>query len=97
MAVGGEPRARAWAAAVAAARRRAGIALPDALAQRLGQLRHLVSQWAVAEVAPGRLLPWVPVGFGFGIVLYFAADREPAMWAAVPVAAAGIAVAFIAR
>ena len=69
MAVGGEPRARAWAAAVAAARRRAGVALPDALAQRLGQLRQLVSQWALAEVAPGRLLPWVPVAFDFGVVL----------------------------
>jgi competence protein ComEC len=39
----------------------------------------------------------VPVAFGFGVVLYFTADREPAVWAALPVAVAGIAVAFIAR
>ena len=46
------------------------------------RFRQLIAQWAVAEVAPGRLLPWLPVVFGFGIVLYFTADREPAWWAA---------------
>jgi competence protein ComEC len=99
MALGGEgrPRARAWAAAVGEARRRAGVAVPDALAQRAGQIGRLVSQWAAAEVAPGRLLPWLPVAFGFGVVLYFTADREPAWWAAVPFAVAGISVAFVAR
>jgi competence protein ComEC len=56
-----------------------------------------VSQWAIAEVAPGRLLPWLPVAFGFGIVLYFTADREPAWWAAASAAFAGSAVAFLAR
>jgi competence protein ComEC len=45
-------------------------------------LGHLLSQWALAEVAPGRLVPWLPVAFGFGIVGYFTADREPAWWAA---------------
>ncbi len=47
-----------------------------------GRARQLLAQWAIAEVAPGRLLPWLPVAFGFGIVLYFTADREPAWWAA---------------
>ena len=36
-----------------------------------------------AEVAPGRLMPWLPVAFGTGIVFYFSADREPAWWAPV--------------
>jgi competence protein ComEC len=42
-------------------------------------------------------VPWLPVAFGFGIVGYFTADREPAVWAASGAALAGIAVAFAAR
>lgn len=30
----------------------------------------------------GRLLPWFAVAYGAGIVLYFTAEREPALWAA---------------
>jgi competence protein ComEC len=82
---------------VAAARRRAAVALPDGLAQHAGRLGNLVSQWALAEVAPRRLLPWVPVAFGFGIVLYFTADRELALWAVHPVAVGAIAVVFLTR
>jgi competence protein ComEC len=48
-------------------------------------------------VAPGRLLPWLPVAFGFGIALYFTAEREPAWWAAAGAALAGIALAYAAR
>ena len=36
--------------------------------------------WVRAEAGPGRLLPWVPVAFGGGIALYFAADHEPVLW-----------------
>jgi competence protein ComEC len=90
-------RAKAWAAELDAARRRAGITLPAGLAERASGLRRLLSQWALAEVAPGRLVPWLPVGFGFGIVAYFTADREPAWWAASALAFAGVMVAFLAR
>lgn len=38
--------------------------------------------WTQAETGPGRLLPWVPVAFGAGIALYFAAEREPVVWVA---------------
>ena len=72
-----------------AARRPAGLLLPDGIADAAGWLRGLVAQWAVAEVAPGRLMPWLPVAFGFGIVAYFTADREPAWWAAIGVGACG--------
>ena len=51
----------------------------------------------MAEVAPGRLLPWLPVAFGLGIVLYFTADREPAVWAAAGVAVATIALVVALR
>lgn len=36
--------------------------------------------WASAEAAAVRLLPWVPVAFGAGIAIYFAADHEPVAW-----------------
>jgi competence protein ComEC len=90
-------RAKAWAAEIDAARRRAGFMLPAGLADRAAWLGRLLSQRAVAEVAPGRLLPWLPVAFGFGIVAYFTADREPAWWAASSAALAGVIVAFVAR
>jgi competence protein ComEC len=41
-----------------------------------------VREWAAVEVGAGRLLPWFAVAYGFGIVLYFTAEREPAWWAA---------------
>jgi len=89
-----QPRAKAW---VIDARKRAGLMLPSGISDTADWLRRLISQWALAEVAPGRLLPWLPVAFGFGIVGYFTADREPAWWAASVLAIAGIAVAFAAR
>jgi competence protein ComEC len=62
-----------------------------------GRLRGLLSQWLLAEVAPGRLIPWVPIAFGAGIACYFAADREPHVWAVLPLAIGAVAVAFVAR
>jgi len=90
-------RARAWAAEIDAARRRAGLVSPDWLGERAAWLGRLLAQWAAAEVAPGRLAHWLPVGFGFGIVVYFAADREPAAWAAAGAALACVVVAYLAR
>ncbi len=90
-------RTRAWSAQVDAARRRAGLVLPEWLGAPAEQLRRLLSQWALAELAPGRLTPWLPVAFGFGVVLYFTAEREPSWWAASSVALAGITVAVFAR
>jgi competence protein ComEC len=54
-------------------------------------------QWAEAEVAPGRLMPWVPVAFGAGIVVYFTAGREPVWWVVMALAAAASAMAWRLR
>jgi competence protein ComEC len=35
--------------------------------------------WVRAEAGASRLVPWVPVGFGTGIALYFSADHEPVL------------------
>jgi competence protein ComEC len=40
---------------------------------------------------------WLPVAFGFGIVGYFTADREPAWWATSALALAGMMVTFLAH
>jgi competence protein ComEC len=45
-----------------------------------------IGEWAAQEVTAGRLLPWFAVAYGFGIVLYFTAEREPAWWAATGLA-----------
>jgi competence protein ComEC len=58
-----------------------------------GPLLARLRQWAAAEVAPGRLFPWVPVAFGTGIVFYFSAGREPVWWVAAVVAAAAVILA----
>src|ERR1700704_3965894 len=50
-----------------------------------------------AEVAPGRLIPGLPVAFGAGIVLYFSAEREPAWWAPVALALGLAAATIVAR
>ncbi|MGA8929174.1 MAG: ComEC/Rec2 family competence protein [Pseudolabrys sp.] len=62
-----------------------------------GRLHETISAWAVAEVAPGRLMPWLPVAFGLGIAVYFTADREPALWTASALAFAATVVAVLTR
>ena len=92
-----QARAKAWAGEIDAARRRAGLVLPDGLASHTAWLGRLISEWALAEVAPGRLMPWLAVAYGFGIVVYFTADREPAWWAASALALVGAVFAIGAR
>src|SRR6476469_6657202 len=53
--------------------------------------------WIRAEAGAGRLLPWVPVAFGTGIALYFAADREPILPVVAGVAIGLCAAAFLLR
>src|SRR5437016_11793720 len=77
--------------------RRRTVAWPVRGVEFLPGAREVIWRWLVAEVAPGRLMPWLPIAFGFGIVLYFTADREPAVWAALALAAACAIVAFLAR
>ncbi|HWM82811.1 MAG TPA: ComEC/Rec2 family competence protein [Pseudolabrys sp.] len=70
---------------------------PDAVAAPVRALRDMLAAWLSAEVAPGRLMPWLAIAFGFGIVLYFAAWREPMLMATLGLCAAGIIAAALAR
>jgi competence protein ComEC len=88
-------RAKAFVEGAEAARRRLLFsASARAIAGRIGET---LQRFAAMEIAPGRLIPWLPVGFGFGIVLYFSADHEPAVWATGGLALAGIAMVVAAR
>src|SRR5262249_54508089 len=53
--------------------------------------------WAIADTAPGRLLPWLPVAFGLGIALYFTAEHEPTWWMASAVATTAVVAAILLR
>src|ERR1700730_7174139 len=77
----------------------AGIAAPGLrlLPGLAGPMAARLREWAAAEVAPGRLMPWLPVGFGLGIVVYFSADREPVWWVAAILAGIAIAAAYRLR
>jgi len=86
--------AKVWGAEPGATRR-SGQALPAS--SHAENLRKVLLAWALAEIAPGRLVPWLPVAFGFGIVCYFSADREPVWWAVLALAGACIGIAALAR
>jgi competence protein ComEC len=83
--------ARTWP--IGRARHVWGAAWPQAEFAVPARLR----EWAALEVGAGRLLPWFAVAFGTGIVLYFTAGHEPALWAASALAAAGIIAAALLR
>lgn len=63
----------------------------------LAQGRQIALAWARAEAGRGRLFPWIPVAFGIGIALYFTAEREPSLIAALAAASILIALAWLAR
>lgn len=50
-----------------------------------------------AEADAGRLAPWLAVGFGIGVLLYFAAPAEPSLLASAVLLAAVAALAWAAR
>jgi competence protein ComEC len=70
---------------------------PMPLAGFAGPLAARLGQWAALELAPGRLMPWLPVAFGAGIAVYFSAEREPVWWAAAALAMGAIALAVVMR
>jgi competence protein ComEC len=70
-----------------------GVTWPRANFAPKTQLR----QWVAQEVAADRLLPWLAVAYGLGIVIYFTAEREPAWWAATTLAAACAVGAMLLR
>ena len=64
---------------------------------RVGRAARRLREWVLLEVGPGRLVPWIAICFGLGIVVYFAIDREPEPWAAVLVLISSIGCAILLR
>ena len=67
----------------------------------LGDLWHAIgahlARAFLAEAEAARLAPWLPVFFGGGIIVYFAAPAEPS-WIAASVSFLGLAfVVFLSR
>jgi competence protein ComEC len=79
------------------ARRGRALAWPGTFTDFGAAFAQRLRQWAVADTAPGRLLPWLPVAFGLGIVIYFTAEREPSAWAAGALALVCLAIAVLTR
>jgi competence protein ComEC len=77
--------------------RRRGPAFTDRLARFAGNAAGYIKEWSLADVGPGRLVPWLPVAFGLGIIVYFAAEQEPAWWAGLCLGLATAVVAIVLR
>src|SRR5215218_3252374 len=88
----GGARARTWDVA-----RPRGAAWPSGSVETFGRAREIIARWLVTDVAAGRLMPWLPICFGFGVVVYFTADREPSLWAASALSAVFAVACFLAR
>jgi competence protein ComEC len=67
--------------------------LGDLIRRAVKQLRA----WLAIELGTGRLVPWLAIGFGCGVVIYFSVDQEPAPWAAATLFGIGLVAAVIAR
>jgi competence protein ComEC len=89
-------RAEAWRPWIAAGRRPA-LAWPHGLTDFVRRAAQRVREWAAVEATPGRLVPWLAIGFGSGTIIYFAVEREPALSAAALVLAATVAAAILCR
>lgn len=88
-------------------RRRRGaraIALPgarpidaDGLRALFGGARAWLLERLADEAEAGRPALWTPVAFGIGVIVYFTAENEPELWAALALAVAGVAAVVLAR
>ncbi len=66
-------------------------------AVRLARLFSAFSEAFETEIALRRMFLWLPVAAGAGVVAYMSADREPALWMLVPLAATLGCLAFLTR
>jgi uncharacterized protein DUF4131 len=72
-------------------------AWPTGLSNVTRNVARRIREWLLLETVAGRLVPWLAIGFGLGIVLYFSIDQEPATWAAVAVMLASAGIALMLR
>lgn len=58
---------------------------------------HTLGNWIALEVERRRLFNWIPVCMGLGVLAYFAADKEPAVWAPVLASVVFSVLAYVFR
>ncbi|MGU9981984.1 ComEC/Rec2 family competence protein [Phreatobacter sp. HK31-P] len=87
-------RVKAIAAATAA---RARPVATGSLQLAFGVWWERFVSWTALELDRGRAFLFLPVAFGVGVLLYFAAPDEPLPWAPVPLLAALVLIAWRAR
>ena len=90
-------RARTWPVGQRATGQGTSPGWLDDLSQLSHRAGARIGDWIALDVAPGRLIPWLPVAFGFGVALYFSADYEPSLWAGVIATAIALAICVAAR
>jgi competence protein ComEC len=88
-----ERRARGRAAVIGTR----GAALGARAGERLSAGWAWVGGLVRAEAEAGRLAPWLPICFGSGVLVYFAAPAEPALVAALAALAVLAAIAWVSR
>ncbi|MBN8919315.1 MAG: DUF4131 domain-containing protein, partial [Rhizobiales bacterium] len=90
-------RVASWPERVGARAKRAAPWIPPRFAELFDAAGRRISAWTAAEASAGRFVPWLTVAFGGGILLYFAAPREPQLWAVAGAAIVASTIAFWLR
>ncbi|HEV7495907.1 ComEC/Rec2 family competence protein [Baekduia sp.] len=88
---------RPWGSPWSGAGRWPDWAWPDGLADGARRFAGRIREWVFVEVGPGRLVPWLAIALGCGIVIYFTADQEPASWAAAAMLGATVGITMLVR
>src|SRR6187399_1854341 len=70
---------------------------PDEVSDFLRAVAARIREWLAFDLAPGRLVPWIPIAFGTGVALYFTADTEPALWAGLVATILVLSICIAAR
>ncbi len=86
--------ARARAVAVAL---KGGVRAWPGLDGLVSRVTRRLAADARAELESGRLILWLPVAFAAGILVYFSAEQEPSLWAALILAGGLSAACYGAR
>ena len=75
----------------------ASWAWPNNLTDLVRRAVQRLHAWITAEVGQGRLVPWLAISFGSGVIIYFSIDQEPAPWAAASLFIFAVGVVVVAR
>ncbi len=70
---------------------------PDGFSDFLRAVAARIREWLAFDLAPGRLVPLIPIAFGTGVALYFTAATEPELWAGLFASILVLSISIAAR